>query len=237
VIRRRRSTANRTMVPLRAALNLAFLNGKVVSDLPWKTGLKPFRETHAARERHLSIDECKRLVNAAQGSFRDLVQAGLFAAARYSEICRLHVRDYSADSGTLYIARSKSGRERHIHLNSEGQAFFRRLTAGRAPDDVMLVKNGKPWGTSHQIVPMKEACLAARIEPAVGFHCLRHTAASLWIMSGIPLVVAAAQLGHSGTAMVERHYGHLSKSHITESMKLAPTFGVVEPSNVVTIGG
>jgi integrase len=129
-IRRRKATANRTLTILRAALNFAFRSGKVESDSAWRA-VKGFREVETARVRHFSIDECRRLVNAAQGSFRDLINAALFTGCRYGELCALRVRDFNPDSGTLFVAKSKSGKARHVVLTEEGQAFFRRITLGR----------------------------------------------------------------------------------------------------------
>ena len=51
-------------------------------------------------------------------------------------------------------------------------------------------------------------------------------------MNGVPLLVVARNLGHSDTRMVERHYGHLAASYITEAIHAgAPRFGKVA-SNV-----
>jgi hypothetical protein len=48
--------------------------------------------------------------------------------------------------------------------------------------------------------------------------------------------VIAAQLGHSDTRMVERHYGHLSPSYIADTVRQAfGSLGIVPPSNVVPI--
>jgi integrase len=79
---------------------------------------------------------------------------------------------------------------------------------------------------------MKDACEAAAIEP-LGFHQLRHTYASLYLMSGGSLVALAKQLGHTTTRMVEKHYGHLADSwRAEEARKHAPSLGM-EP---VTVG-
>jgi integrase len=79
---------------------------------------------------------------------------------------------------------------------------------------------------------MDEACAGARIKPAIGFHALRHTWASLAVMNGMPLLVVARSLGHATTAMVERHYGHLADSFIDEAIRnSAPRFGVRLPES------
>ena len=66
---------------------------------------------------------------------------------------------------------------------------------------------------------MRAACVAAGISPPVGIHQMRHTWASLSVMNGVPLLVVAANLGHSDTGMVEKHYGHLSDDYKDEAVR------------------
>jgi integrase len=81
---------------------------------------------------------------------------------------------------------------------------------------------------------MNEACRRAQISPAINFHGLRHTYASLAVMAGAPLHVVGKNLGHADTRMVEKHYGHLAPSYIADEIrKAAPRFGF--KSNVATI--
>jgi integrase len=236
-VRQHRASANRVLTILRAALNQAFRDGKVASDVPWRT-VQPFREVDSPRLRYFTKDEVTRLVNAAQGNFRDLVLAALHTGCRYGELGRLRGGDFNPDSGTVFVGQSKSGKARHVVLTDEGQRFFETLTAGRPGDALMLSHaDGSGWGASHQIRPMAEACRAARIEPAAGFHILRHTAASHNVMSGVPLNVVAHNLGHADTRMTERHYSHLAPSYLAETIrKFAPTFGTAEDTNIVPIG-
>jgi len=237
-IRANRASANRVLTILRAALNQAFRDGKVASDVPWRA-VQPFHGVDAPRLRYFTKDEVTRLINAAQGNFRDLVLAALFTGCRYGELTRLRAGDFNPDSGTVFVGQSKSGRARHLVLSVEGQQFFATLTAGRPGDALMLAHaNGSAWGHSHQIRPMTRACRAARIEPAAGLHTLRHTAASHLVMSGVPLNVVAHNLGHADTRMTERHYSHLAPSYIAETIrKFAPEYGTGEESNIVPIGG
>jgi integrase len=197
--------------------------------------LKPFEQVDAARVRYLSVDEAKRLINAADGEFRLLVKAALATGCRYGELADLSVADFNPDSETLHIRRSKSGKGRHVVLADEGAALFNGLAAGRPSAAPMLARDsGGRWLKSHQARPMANACARARIEPPVSFHCLRHTYASHAIMNGAPLLVVAKNLGHADTRMVEKHYGHLAPSFIADAIRAAaPRFGMpdgnVEP--------
>jgi len=231
--RQRRATANRTLTILKAALNRAWREGKIASDDAWRR-VEPFEEADAARVRYLTIDECRRLINAAEGEFRDLVRAALATGCRFGELAALQVRDFNPDAGTLHIRSSKSGKGRHVVLHDEGIELFKRLTAGRPGVELILRKADEDrWGKSNQTRPMSEACARAKIEPPANFHALRHTWASHSVMAGAPLLVVAKNLGHADTRMVEKHYGHLSESYVAEAIrKAAPRFGITDDQSV-----
>ena len=233
--RKRRATANRTLTILKAALNRAWRDGKIASDNAWRR-VEPFEDADAARVRYLTTDECRRLINATDGEFRDLVEAALVTGCRFGELAALQCRDFNPDSGTLHVRTSKSGKGRHVVLADEGIALFTRLTAGRAGVELILRKrDGCRWGRANQFRPMNEACERAKVEPAANFHALRHTYASHAVMNGAPLLVVAKNLGHADTRMVEKHYGHLSKNYIAEAIRAAaPRFGI-GGSNVTPI--
>ena len=223
-IRRRRSTANRTLTVLKAALNHAFNEGRVPSDLAWRR-VKPFQGVDAARVRYLTVSEGQRLVNASDPDFRKIVQAALATGCRYGELTALNVEDFNPDSRTVHVRKSKSGRGRHIVLTDEGAALIRALASGRAARDPLLPRqDGSRWGTAHQARPLKKACERAKVE--VSFHELRHTYASLAIMNGLELLPLARNLGHSDTRMVEKHYGHLTESYVAKRIReTAPRYG------------
>jgi integrase len=230
-IRRRKSSANRVLTILKAALNHAFHDGKVASDTAWRK-IKPFHGVDAARIRYLTVAEAKRLINACDPEFRPLVQAALQTGCRYGELTRLEVQDFNPDAGTVAIRKSKSGNPRHVVLTDEGIALFTQLGAGRSGGELLVRRaKGEAWKASHQGRPMTEACERARIKPRISFHILRHTWASLAVMAGVPLLVVAKNLGHADTRMVEKHYGHLAPSYMADAIRTgAPRFGMVEPS-------
>jgi integrase len=234
--RRRRSTANRTLTVLKAALNRAWRRSKVASNTAWAR-VEPFENVDAARARYLTVAEAKRLTNAADAEFRPLIQAALQTGARYGELARLQVHDFNRDAGTVGIRQSKSGNPRHIVLTDEGMAVFKQLAAGRSGSDLLIpTADGRAWQKSQQARPMIEACERAKITPRVSFHILRHTWASLSVMNGVPLLVVAKNLGHSDTRMVEKHYGHLAPSYVADAIRAgAPRFGFKPDRKVTTL--
>ncbi len=234
--RRRRATANRVLTVLKAALNHARAEGKAgCSDDAWAP-VKPFREADQPKVRYLLDTEAVRLVNACAGDFRALVTAALLTGCRYGELTALRCRDFDPDSATLLIGRSKSGKHRHVVLTDEGRDFLAAQVAGKPRDAVIFQREAVqsqatrtdaaqmkrvPWRGSDQFRPMRDACAAAEIEPAVSFHILRHTHASRLARASVPMAVIAAQLGHRDTRMTEKHYAHLAPSYIADTVRRA----------------
>lgn len=248
--RRRRATANRILTVLKAALNHARREGKITCpDDAW-SAVSPFKGADAPKIRYLNDAEATRLINACAGDFRDLVMAGLLTGCRYGELAKLKVGDFDRKSGTLSIPVTKGGKARHVVLTDEGQEFFTRLATGRTGSDLMLMRDAiakqatrdrpaqttrAPWAKGDQSRPMREACTAAQITPAISFHILRHTYGSRLAMRGVGMAVIAAQLGHTGTRMTERHYAHLAPSYVADVVRSAfGSLGVTLPATNVT---
>ena len=224
--RSRKATANHILYLLKAALNRAFEDGKVASDAAWKR-VKPFAKVDSPRTRYLTVQQTRALLAACSDDLRRLVAAGLLTGCRYAEIAALAAGDFDASSHTIYVAPGKNSKERHVHLTREGAAFFTRETKGKRRNELIFLRaDGRAWGPSHQHRPMQLASAAAGIEPAVHFHCLRHTHASLLVQAGAPLTVVSKQLGHSSTKMSER-YAHLSPTSIGDLVRASlPAFGI-----------
>lgn len=252
-VRKRQSSANRVLSILKAALNMAFNEGKVPSDTAWRK-VQPFKGVDASRERHLSMAEAKRVINAAQPKcFRDIVQAALQSGGRWGQLAALIANDFNPDVGTV-LMRTRKGdgnwKEYHVTLTAEGVAFFKQMCIGLLGDELIFKNTARiaradnrlkdddnaQWRESEQTLPMKDTCERAKISPPIGFHILRHTWASHAVMNGVPLLVVAKNLGHSDTRMVEKHYGHLAPSYIADAIRSgAPKFGFKANKRVVSI--
>jgi integrase len=235
-MRARRSTANRILTVLKAILNHAWHEGVISTDAEWRS-VKPFENVDAPLIRYLTRDEAKRLCNTCEPDLRRLVRGGLLTGARYGELIRMRARDYNRDVQTVTIPEAKGGKARHVVLNDEGVALFDELTAGRSGGDLIFTHDdGSTWKASQQTRPIAEACQRASIEPAIGFHVLRHTHASLLAMAGAPLAVVATQLGHADTRITEHHYAHLAPSYVADTIRATmPKFGIGDSVPVARI--
>lgn len=225
--RRRRSSANRILTILKAALNVAYRSEKISSDDAWRR-VRPFGKTEAARLRYLSDDETRRLVNACSNKIRPLVTAALLTGARYSELTGLEVWDFDRYSKTLWLRETKAGTPRAVYLEAEGVELLCSAVADKGRHDLIFPRpDGKRWGAAHQARPMLAASEAAGLEP-VGFHDLRRTFGARLAMKGVPIAVIGEALGHSDERITRKHYAHLAPSYVADTIRNAVTgLGIV----------
>ncbi len=234
--RKRRASANRLLTILKAALNHAWHEGKVESDMAWRR-VKPFPGVDVARVRYLSQAECVRLINSCESDFRRLVQAALYTGCRYGELTAMRVSDFNLDSGTILVREGKGGKSRNVVLTDKGQEFIEGVTAGREGNETLFSHaDGRPWRKAHQHRPLREACQRANIKPPISFHILRHTYASHLVMSRVPLPVIGTNLGHADTRMLDKHYSHLAPSYVADTIRnLASNLNFGGKSNVAVL--
>lgn len=236
--RARKSTANRILAVLKAILNRAFQDGMVSDDTAWRR-VKPFENADEPVTRFLTNAESTRLINACDPDFRSLVKAALFTGCRCGELTRLRVADVRLDTGMVYVSpEAKSGKGRHVPLSDDGLDFFRTAIAGKVGGEHVFTRSdGDPWGKNHHVRPLKEACTRAKIEPAVSFHELRHTYASLLAQAGADLLTISKLLGHADTRITSRHYAHLCDKTLGATVRaLLPSFGHKPDTKLREIG-
>lgn len=236
--RKRRATANRVLTVLKAALNFAVDEGRVPKATADTWNVSPFKGADQPKVRHLEQDEARRLLRSLENldeDLRVLAEAALHTGCAYGELIGLRVEDYLRDVGCVQILDGKThARRRVVYLGDEGLAFFDAQTAGRARTELMFLRKGRRWKRSEQDRPLRQACEKAGISPAIGFHILRHTYASLYLMSpGSDLPALAKQLGHADTRMTLRHYAHLAERWRAEqAQQHAPRLGLQQPTVV-----
>lgn len=209
--RRSKDTANRVLGSFKAALNLAFQDdkNKIPTDKPWRV-LKGFKDVGARREDHFAEAQVASLIKGAKKQdpcFADLVEAAFHTGARPpGELARLDVKHFHAQRGQIQIIDGKTG-PRITTLAKEGVEFFKRITKGKKPGDILLPRaDGERWGKSQHFRPMRAALAAADLPDTAGIYTIRHTYISRAIENGMPLTLIAENVGTS-VQMIEKNYG------------------------------
>lgn len=180
--------------------------------------------------------QVKQLLAAASNSpYVGLYLLALKTGMRMGELLGLKWTDLQWDTSRLYVQRqlqvlrgqgfifqepkTRSGR-RTIQLgdstlivlkNHYEQQQLQKKSAGEKWQDNDLIfssRVGSPLDPSHLRLDFKYVIKRAGI-PRVRFHDLRHTAASLMLNNGIPVIVASRILGHSSPSITLDIYGHL----------------------------
>jgi integrase len=121
---------------------------------------------------------------------------------------------------------TKSGRTRVISIDDETVAVIRQRKADQAAEQL---KAGEPWrgtrdgyvfttGWGEPIYPdtvtslMTKLIRANQQLPHARLHDLRHLHATTLLLSGVPVHVVAARLGHADPAITLRVYAHVIRS-------------------------
>ena len=207
-LRKRKSTANRVLNCLKAALNRAVRHGADGGSNEWRL-VGGFRKVDGIRTRFLTLAEQGWLVTACGPGLCELVQGALLTGLRFGDLSKLKVRNIHLTSKMILLATTKGGVNMAIPITDEAAEFFETHTLGMDPNDfVFLRPDGTNWEKNQYIRPFKEAVKNAGLEEMV-FHELRHTFASTLLMAGVNPVALAKAMGHTSSRMIEKHYGHL----------------------------
>jgi integrase len=175
-------------------------------------GLKrPPKESRGA-ETLVSPHEHARLCENASRAFRLFLQVAYATGARPGEVASITAENFNADLGVVRLKEHKTshkGKGRTIYLTPEVVALLVRQK-GLYPTGALLRNRcGKPWTGWAIVKAMKYAREKAGISHAITYG-LRHSFATDALANGVPDAHVAELLGHSGTAMLHKHYSHLT---------------------------
>ena len=216
--KRAKSTVNRDMVPLRAALGQVLKPGAPNTDADWQEALKPFKGADKRRELYLDRTERKKLIEAAQPFVKGLCLLPL----RPGALASLTVRDFDKRTRTVTIGKDKNGNPRQISLPQVIADFFADQVKGKLPAASVFARSGgEAWNKDAWKYPIKEAVYTAGLPSAASAYTLRHSVITDLIRARLP-ILTVAQLSGTSVAMIEKHYGHLVRDDAEEALsKLA----------------
>lgn len=117
-------TLNRDMTCLRAVLNLAYIDGMVVSDFAWRGKLRPVKKADRRRELYLDREQRRPLIDAAVLDLAMFLRGLALLPLRPRVLPGLNVGDFDARLKVLKIGKDKSVQDRKIKLPEATAALF-----------------------------------------------------------------------------------------------------------------
>jgi len=220
------ATRNRYVAAFSLIYSVAGPDGtKKLAIKPW--GKIRRRQEDNSRVRFLSPKEEAAITAVLRERHADYLNVFILAlhtGARTSEVLRGVVGDYDSETGMIAIHQTKDTRKPKIRLvpmTPMAVEAYNALASGKKLGDPLCTnrKGGQLYELRYWLVPSIKDSGVTDFTP----HDLRHTAASRWVMSGIPLAAVAKYLGHSGAQMVMR-YAHLVPEVNARAINAAMSF-------------
>ncbi|MGD0734473.1 MAG: site-specific integrase [Terracidiphilus sp.] len=220
------TTRNRYVAAFSLIYSVASPDGtKKLTIKPW--GRITRRQEDNSRVRFLSQEEEAAISKQLLERYPDYLNVFILAlhtGARTSEVLRGQVGDYNSQTSMIKIHQTKDSRKpkvRFVPMTPMAVAAYGAMAADK--------EKGAPLCTNRSGKPLYEMrywflrALEASGVKDFTFHDVRHTAASRWVMSGVPLAAVAKYLGHSGAGMVMR-YAHLQPEVNAKAINAAMSF-------------
>jgi len=175
-------------------------------------GIKKPKKQSRGRKSVISLDDHRRLVKHAKGAWQDFLELLWLTGARPGEIAGLTAADVDLDSKTVILGDHKTadqtGRDRLIMLPDEAVTILQRLIARRSSGLLFPGQKGQRLTANNVACRMRRLC--ERLGVKAFCYGYRHTFATDALANGVPDAQVAELLGHKGTAMLHKHYSHLS---------------------------
>ena len=199
------------------------------------------------RTRYLTADEFERLQAASDPWLRPIQRLAVATGMRLKEVATLRWDAVDAAAGVLRVAEDTKTGSRDVQLGAAALAVLKdredarrkvgRL-AGRLSPFVFTSETGDDYSTDEARRRISDAtrraAVAAGIGAGLGFHVLRHTAASWMVTAAVPLYEVQRVLGHSTPVLTQR-YAHLAPGHLKTAVSaLDRALGVATATQVAT---
>mgnify|MGYP003990155909 FL=1 len=195
-----KATINRELAILKAMFNMAIRDGEADTN-PVKA-VKFFKEDNK-KERILTSEEIQRLLAECNGHLKPIVILALNTGMRLREVLYLKWSRIDFNRNIIIVTQTKSNKNRNIPMNG---FVIKTIDNIKRNSEYLFcdTKTGKPFDsikTSFGKALKRSGLVDVR------FHDLRHTAATMMVMSGVDLVTVKEILGHSSIEMTMR-YAH-----------------------------
>ena len=214
---------------LRQILNAAVLDGRLNRNPA--IGV-PLPRTKAKEKKALDLQQLKLLANEVTGYNTLILFAGT-TGLRWGEIAALQCKDVSilnrtvivdkaistGERGEKIVGPTKTHQSRTVPFPKDLLPEISQLIESKSADSPLFQMQGSGILDYNNFMSRVFRPAVERTGlTEVGFHTLRHTAASLLISNGAPITAVAGILGHASTQMTLNVYGHLYEDDANKYM-------------------
>jgi integrase len=214
---------------LRQILNAAVLDGRLNRNPA--IGV-PLPRTKAREKKALGLEQLRALADEVTG-YKTLILFAGTTGLRWGEIAALQCKDISilnrtvivdkaistGERGEKIIGPTKTHQSRTVPFTKDLIAEISQLIESKSAESPLFQMQGSGVLDYNNFMSRVFRPAVARTGlTEVGFHTLRHTAASLLISNGAPITAVAGILGHASTHMTLNVYGHLYEDDANKYM-------------------
>lgn len=177
---------------------------------PAKKVPKPKSRSRSS-EAIISEAEHQKMLALASPVFRPMLAVLHATGCRPGELCRMTAESFNAEASCVILHEHKSDsteKPRIIFLPPDALSVLKAQAERFKHGALFRTSKGKAWS-----VPLLNRQIR-RLGKRIGIKAMpygyRHTFATDALARGVPDATVAALLGHSSTAMLHKHYSHLT---------------------------
>ncbi|MDN3512015.1 MAG: tyrosine-type recombinase/integrase [Candidatus Jettenia sp.] len=222
------ATINRELAMMSKAFNLAMKEWEWVENNPMS---KVPKEKENERDRWLTEDEEKKLLDNSTAWLRDIIIFDMNTGLRMGELLSLQWNKVNLICRIIIIQESKNGKPRTVPLTQIAvDILIEKSKIRNIHNNLVFTSSvGTKIDDDNLRRAFEKALQKAGIED-FHFHDLRHTFATRLAQRGVDIYTISKLMGHKDIRMTQR-YAH----HSPESLRVG--IQVLEPShNLVIIG-
>lgn len=222
------ATINRELAMLSKAFNLAVKEWEWIRDNP--VSKVPKEKENNERDRWLSEDEEKRLLENSPQWLKDIIVFDLHTGLRQGELLSLQWGRVNLFRKTIIIQVSKNGKPRTIPLNQIAlDILVEKSKVRNIKHDLVFTSSVGTKIDCDNLRRTFESVLKKADIQNFHFHDLRHTFATWLAQRGVDIYKISKLLGHKDIRMTQR-YSHHSPESLRDGIQVLE-FG----HNLVTV--
>jgi len=211
----RPASLNRELAMVSKAFALALEDWDWISGNDKPFSKMPYEKENNERDRWLSFDEEKRLLDNSPEWLREIISFALQTGLRQGELLSLEWSRVNMFRKTILIQKTKSGKPKTVPLNQIAMDVIRRKSESKVRklknDFVFVSSHGTKIDRHNLRRAFNKAVSKADIED-FRFHDLRHCFCTKLAQRGVDIYKIAKLAGHEDIRMTQRYSHHCPES-------------------------